>query len=64
VEQRLFNQGSAAGDNVSNIDRTVKGSEVHYQEREVAYIGRDLGDDKVREGTEQQFFQREDAMYS
>ena len=51
-------------DNVSNIGRSQIGSELVYQELESAYIGKDVNDDRVREGTEHQFFQREEAMYS
>jgi len=35
-----------------------------YQEREEAFADKDLDDDRVREGTEHQFFQREDALFS
>ena len=64
VEQRLFNNEAPVKDDVSNIGRSVAGSEMVYQEREAALIGKDLDDKRVREGTEHQFFQREEAMYS
>ena len=35
-----------------------------YQAREQAYLGKDVGDDRQRDGTEHQYFNREDAMYS
>lgn len=63
-EIRAFNPEAAIKDDVSNLGRSVVGSELIYQEREAAMMDKNLNDDRVREGTEQQFFNREDAMYS
>lgn len=40
-------------DTVSNMGRSYKGSELVYQEKDDAYIGKDVDDNRVREGTEQ-----------
>ena len=63
-EERQFIAEAPVRDNVSNIGRSQIGSELVYQELESAYIGKDVNDVRVREGTEHQFFQREEAMYS
>ena len=62
--ERAFNAESAVGDNVSNIRRSVHGSDMVYQEKEQAMIGNDVNDDRSKIGTEHQFINREDAMYS
>ena len=61
---RQFNPEAPVKDTVSNIGRSARGSELVYHEMESAYIGKDVNDDREREGTEHQFFQREEAMYS
>ena len=63
-QERLFNAESAIRDDVSNIRRSVHGSDMVYQEKEAAVIGNDLNDDRSKIGTEHQFMNREDAMYS
>lgn len=51
-------------DNVSNIGRSRLGSEMIYQEREDALIGRDLHDEKSRNATEEQYLARDEAAQS
>lgn len=55
-EVRTFIQDAPIKDDASNIGRSRKGSQLEYQEREVAFVGNDLNDDRLREGTEQNFF--------
>lgn len=57
-------QEAAIKDDASDIGRSRKASVIEYQQREEAFLDKDLNDDRLREGTEHQFFQREEAMYS
>lgn len=61
---RLFNQEAAIMDDASNIARSHKGSELIYQQRSNAFIDKDLDDNISRTGTEQQYFNREEAMFA
>ena len=44
--------------------RSNTGSELIYQERSNAFIDRDLNDSISRTGTEQQYFNREEAIFA
>ena len=57
-EERLFNNEAAIADEVSNIGRSKLGSEIMYQEREMAHK-EEVGDTVSKDATEQNYIQRE-----
>jgi len=62
-EERLFMNEAAVRDDASNIGRSIKGSDIMYQEREAALIGQ-ANDAISRDATEQNYINRNEAMYS
>ena len=62
-EERLFNNEAAVADNVSNLGRSRKGSEMVYQERQAAHQEQ-VGDGVSKDATEMNFVQRDEALFS